>query len=234
MGLHGSRYLVDHLDDLGVARHQLAAMLNLDMIGSLRGDRLHVFSVGSSPAWPDHLEPAAGRRGLTLQLHDGGAASDHLPFVLAEVPALHFFTGVHRRYHRPADTPEHLNAAGAVRVIDLVEAVAVSLWTGASAPAFAHGDGVNMTPPRAFLGVQVDPIPGTEPGVRITGLVPEGPAIKAGLQPDDVITAVDGQATPTLRDLLDLLQERDPGDTVTLSIRRDDAVMQQEAVLGRR
>lgn len=60
-------------------------------------------------------------------------------------------------------------------------------------------------------------------GVLVAEAVQGGPAAKAGLQAEDVITALDGKAVTTLGELQDALSRHQPGDTVTLSIVRGGA-----------
>ncbi|TKJ20803.1 trypsin-like peptidase domain-containing protein [Blastococcus sp. CCUG 61487] len=84
----------------------------------------------------------------------------------------------------------------------------------------------------AFVGVEPAPItpqiaeqlglPNTD-GVIVRAVVPDGPAANAGIAPGDVITAVDGEPTASPEDLLAILRDREPGDTVTMSIRGADA-----------
>ena len=80
-------------------------------------------------------------------------------------------------------------------------------------------------------------------GVPIVQVVPNGPASRAGLQafrrardggvlPGDVVTAVDGQPVKDLDDVLTLLEARQPGDTVTLTIWRAGRTRQQRVELG--
>ena len=60
------------------------------------------------------------------------------------------------------------------------------------------------------------------------------PADEAGLQEGDLITALDGQAIGGDTSFLDLLLERAPGDTVTLTVERDGAEQEIEVVLAER
>jgi putative serine protease PepD len=45
----------------------------------------------------------------------------------------------------------------------------------------------------------------------------QGPAADAGLKPDDVIIGIDGTAVTSLNDLVVMLREHQPGDTVALT-----------------
>jgi putative serine protease PepD len=71
-----------------------------------------------------------------------------------------------------------------------------------------------------FLGVvstrSTDPA-----GARLTQIVPDSPAADAGLQSDDVITKVDGDAVTTPAQLAQRIRAKDAGDTVTVIYVRD-------------
>jgi S1-C subfamily serine protease len=60
------------------------------------------------------------------------------------------------------------------------------------------------------------------PGVGIATVTPGGPAAKAGLQPGDVITAVNGTATPDTETLAAVLAGLQPGQQVTVSVTKAD------------
>jgi S1-C subfamily serine protease len=77
-----------------------------------------------------------------------------------------------------------------------------------------HGHVVNSH--RGYLGVQIGDTNGA--GVLVQGVSAGGPAAKAGLVSGDVITSVNGQATPTIDDLISVLSELKPGQTVTLKV----------------
>lgn len=66
-----------------------------------------------------------------------------------------------------------------------------------------------------------------EPGSVIVGVVPDSPADEAGLEPGDIIVAVDGQEVNIEQTLADLIAERKPGDEVTLEIQRPGEASQQ-------
>jgi putative serine protease PepD len=69
---------------------------------------------------------------------------------------------------------------------------------------------------RAYLGVQIGDTSGS--GVYIQTITAGGPAAKAGLKPGDVITSVNGHATPTVDDLTSVVSEIKPGTAVRLEI----------------
>jgi S1-C subfamily serine protease len=78
---------------------------------------------------------------------------------------------------------------------------------------------------RAALGVQVSTVAGPDgqpAGVRIVQVAPGGAAAKAGLHPGDVVTAVNGTATPDTETLSTVLAGLHPGQTVPVQVTRTD------------
>ena len=78
---------------------------------------------------------------------------------------------------------------------------------------------------RAALGVRVQTVTGPDgqpAGAGIAAVSPGGPAAKAGLQPGDVITAVNGTATPDTETLAAVLAGLQPGQQASLSVTKAD------------
>jgi putative serine protease PepD len=73
---------------------------------------------------------------------------------------------------------------------------------------------------RAWLGVEVAAT--TSGGVLVTKVQPGGPATKAGLRAGELVTAVQGTATPDPGTLADVLAGLRPGQTVTVRVARPD------------
>jgi putative serine protease PepD len=63
-------------------------------------------------------------------------------------------------------------------------------------------------------------------------IVPGGPAETAGLQAGDVILALDGKAVDGSAELIVAIRSKSPGDTVTLTVRRDGSERTYEVTLG--
>jgi hypothetical protein len=102
------------------------AMLNLDMVGRLRNGSLIIAGQTTSSDWGPVLL-ASRPDGVTFAFDDGAIdRSDQWSFIsFLQVPALHFFTGLHADYHTPADDPPLLNYDGMTRVTRLALGV---LW----------------------------------------------------------------------------------------------------------
>jgi putative serine protease PepD len=63
-------------------------------------------------------------------------------------------------------------------------------------------------------------------------LVPGGPAEKAGLEPGDVIIALDGEPVAGSPELIVAIRSKRPGDSVTLTVRRDGSEQEIRVTLG--
>ncbi|HZQ64503.1 MAG TPA: PDZ domain-containing protein [Gaiellaceae bacterium] len=74
-----------------------------------------------------------------------------------------------------------------------------------------------------YLGYRVDVRP---IGVLITSVVPQSPAVAAGLQPTDVIVGVDGKTAKTPAALRRLISRHKPGESVRLTLRSDSGLRQ--------
>jgi S1-C subfamily serine protease len=69
-------------------------------------------------------------------------------------------------------------------------------------------------------------------GAYITSVVPGSPAAQAGLQPGDVITAIDGTEIQSDSALAQILSGDKPGDTVTLTVLRGSQTLTVKVTLG--
>lgn len=73
---------------------------------------------------------------------------------------------------------------------------------------------------------------GLDGGAWIEDVVPDGPAAQAGIEPGDVVTSVDGEATPTMSALIAALRMHSPGDVVELGVHRDGALRRVPVTLA--
>jgi putative serine protease PepD len=79
----------------------------------------------------------------------------------------------------------------------------------------------------AFFGLQTAPIPseaaaeaGVPEGLFVQAVTPGGPAAKAGLKANDVITSIDGKSATSNTQLQELTITKKPGDTVPIGYTR--------------
>lgn len=96
-------------------------------------------------------------------------------------------------------------------------------------------------PVRGFLGMameDLDPMTrkefgyGERAGVRVTALVPDSPAMKAGLRKDDIIIRYKGEKITSMRRLIALIQQSQVGDKVSMEIWREGAKHTLTATIG--
>ncbi len=74
----------------------------------------------------------------------------------------------------------------------------------------------------------------TKSGVIITGVLQNGPAAQAGIQPGDVITAVDGKAVSNVTELLGAVAGLKPGVAKPLTVLRKDSKTEIAVTPGKR
>ena len=244
-GLIGSRYFVGHLEQAGIDADHIVAMLNFDMVGRLRDDKLSVFGVKSGKGWEPMLERAAKAERLQLAMSGGGLGpSDHSNFYNVGVPVIHFFSGFHDDYHTPRDTADKINPRGIVRIANLAQRLIDDLAAepepalayvapdqgGARRGRMADARGADDGE-RAFLGIVPDY---RADGATVASVIDDAPADKAGLKPGDRLTHWDGKPVDDLRRLMAMLQNADPGDTAKLTLERDGEKIQLPVKLGER
>ena len=237
LGLLGSAHYTNHPI---IPLEKTVAMLNMDMIGRLREDKLSVSGVDTSPVWRTLLQELNREAGFDLALSGGGfGASDHSSFFAKKIPVLFFFTGVHREYHTPADKPETINAPGAARVARLVADVTehiaslperIALSEPTSQPRQQRGPERGI---RVYVGTVPDYSEETK-GMRLSGVREGSPAARAGLRAGDVIVRFGEVKVASIYDYMDALNRYKPGDTVTVVVLRDGKEVELKLTLEAR
>src|SRR5215831_18738101 len=89
------------------------AMLNMDMIGRVKDDKIYIGGVGTGSTFQSVLDTVQAQHnsGFKIEYSRGGySSSDHMSFVTKKVPALFFFSGLHSDYHKPSDIWEKINS----------------------------------------------------------------------------------------------------------------------------
>ncbi|MFL2547085.1 MAG: M28 family peptidase [Candidatus Rariloculaceae bacterium] len=236
-GLLGSSHLTREPPP-GTAPEGLVAMLNMDMVGRLRNNRVSVLGSESAEEWDEVIEPVCNALAMGCQLGgDGYGPSDQMPFYAAGVPVLHFFTGAHEDYHKPTDDTAFINAAGGVRIANLVADVALNLTTrdgltyrDAEAPA-PVGD---VRSYGASLGTIPDYTgsPDNRPGMLLSGVRSGGPADLAGLERGDRVVELAGREVRDIYDLMYVLRVVRPGEESTVVFERQGERIQRDVTFG--
>ncbi|HEX3580024.1 MAG TPA: M28 family peptidase, partial [Thermoanaerobaculia bacterium] len=224
VGLAGSSWFVGHSPLIP----RVVAMINLDMVGMMRDNRLIVFGSDSAPQWKEVVDNATAFAKINVTSSgDGYGPSDQTSFYAKQIPVLHFFTGAHDRYHTPEDVAESLNYAVMEHVVDFGTSVMMHLAAGRVTPQYARaasapameGDSRGYG---AYLGTVPDysAMGETTGGVLLADVRPGSPADKAGIRGKDRIVSIGGTRIENLYDMSYALQDHKPGDTVDIIVVR--------------
>lgn len=204
------------------------AMLNMDMIGRIKDDKVYIGGVGTGSTLKATVEQAGAKAGFKIEYSPGGySASDHTSFVAKKIPVLFFFSGLHSDYHKPSDTWEKINPDSAIRLLDVVEATGVQLANAEERPAFVvvaedkpaggAGGGGGYGP---YFG-SIPDFGQVENGVKFSDVRPQSPAAKAGLKAGDVLVQFGDKPIKNLYDFTDALRRSKVGDVVEVKVLRD-------------
>lgn len=261
-GLIGSeRYVRDPL----VPLTETVAMLNLDMVGRLRNEKLTVYGTGTATEFDPLVDKLGEKYAFTLSKKRGGMGpSDHASFYPRKIPVLHYFTGLHREYHRPEDDSPLLNIAGMQRISQLVTETVVTLATAEHRPSYLKvseneemeglaelmglgeeesetgniaqilGPGQNR-PKGGKPFLGIAPVPDSkQPGYEIFEVTTGTAAEKAGLRAGDVILKFGDTTIEKSADLSSLIAKARPFQKITVQFRRNETRLETEVTLGER
>ncbi len=239
LGLLGSDYFVkalSHRDDATdvdeSAHHEagsqsiypsISVYLNMDMVGRL-DKHLILQGVGSSSVWRSEIERRNAPVGLPITLQeDSYLPTDASSFYMRGVPILSAFTGAHREYHTPRDTPDTLNYDGAAQVARFMGLVAQGLAASESPPDYVQQSVKDKTTGgrlRAYLGTIPDYAEEVK-GVMLSGVSKGGPADKAGVTSRDVIVELAGKKIENIYDYTHAIEGLKIGQPVKMTVIRN-------------
>jgi hypothetical protein len=212
------------------------AMINLDMVGRLRENRATILGAASATEWPALLAEvcAEARIECTPSTTGGFGPSDQMPFYAAGVPVAHFFTGSHQDYHKPSDTADRINAAGAAQIGVAVAALATRVAGRAEALTMQRRTGPTPEGDARSFNASLGTIPDYsgppqgESGVLLAGVRSGGAAEKGGLRRGDLLVRLGPHAISSVEDLMYALNASKPGETVTAVFKREGKEMKLE------
>ncbi len=207
------------------------AMLNMDMIGRIKDNKVYIGGVGTGSTFKSILEQAqkGSKSNFKIEYSAGGySASDHTSFVADKIPVLFFFSGLHSDYHKPSDTWDKINAPSAAQLLDMISDVTLQLASAPEPPKF-----VTVVEDRPIGGISgggggYGPYFGSIPdfgevkdGVRFSDVRPGSPAAKAGLRAGDVLVQFGDKPIHNLYDFTDALRRSKVGQVVEVKVIRD-------------
>jgi hypothetical protein len=229
-GLRGSKYYLDHTKKYPA--NKIIGALNLDTVGRLFGNKLLVLNTSSAREWKFIFMGAGYVTGVNAEMVTQDLdASDQRSFIEKGIPAVQFFSGAHRDYHRPGDTADKIDAAGLVKVASFVREGILYLaereeplsFQGKAALPKGHPSMKKMG--HGVRSVTTGSMPDfgyNGKGVRLADVPKDSPAAKAGLQKGDVIIAMGKTKIKDLRDYASVLKQHKPGDILEVTYKRDD------------
>lgn len=220
LGLVGSaRYVKEPLYPLD----KTIAMINMDMVGRLKNEKLTIFGTGTSPVWLALVERLGKEHGFQLiPKKEGFGPSDHSSFYSRQIPVLHFFTGNHDDYHRPSDDWEKINVPGLQRVTDMIESLVLETAKNPERPKYVSVAGsatIAREGSRPYFG-SIPDFGSDLPGYSLAGVAPGSPAEKGGLKAADRIIQIGTQKIDNLDDFDLALRKFTPGDTADVTVIR--------------
>jgi aminopeptidase YwaD len=198
------------------------AMINMDMIGRMKEDKLTIYGVGTSPIWDGLIQELNSKFKFNLNLvKDGYGPSDHAQFYSKGLPVLHFFTGIHSDYHKPSDDYDKINYQGQRKILEFISDLVFKLDKVSEKPKFVKVE----TPQRQSRGFRVTL--GVVPdysedvqGMKVGDVRPGTPAEKAGIKPGDIIVKMGGKEIKNIYDYTYALGDYNPGDEVEVVVLR--------------
>jgi aminopeptidase YwaD len=222
------------------------AMINMDMVGRLRDQKLSIGGIGTASDWKDlinakntALVPSsaflANNKGekiddpprespvFALQLNeDGFGPSDHSSFYGKQIPVLFFFTGSHEDYHKPTDTADKINYEGEGRIISYISDIIKSVDQNPVKPSYTVAKSSSMG--RSTFNVSLGTVPnyaeGNNDGLLLDGVRDGSPAAKAGIKPGDKIVMLAGKDIRNISDYTYVLGELKAGEEYEIVVMR--------------
>ncbi|HMK23247.1 MAG TPA: M28 family peptidase [Terriglobales bacterium] len=236
LGLLGSAHWVQQPT---LPLDKAVAMLNMDMIGRIKEDKVYIGGVGTGSTLKADIEQADANSGFKVEYSQGGySASDHTSFVTKRIPVLFFFSGLHSDYHKPSDTWDKINATSAAELVDVVGKTALELVSAQDRPTFIA---VVEDKPLAGAGGGYGPYFGSIPdfgqvenGVKFSDVKPGSPAQKAGLKAGDILVQFGDKPIKNLYDFTDALRRSKVGDVVEVTVMRDGQPVKASVKLEQR
>jgi len=232
-GLLGSGYYVAHPVE---PNDSTIAMLNYDMVGRLRDDKLLALGSETATEFGPLLDSLNATYKFDLRASGGGwGGSDQASFYGAKIPVIHFFTDMHEQYHRVTDDAPLINDAGLARVATFGADLATELATRPDRLTYVSIDRPQQMASGSGASLGTIPDMTSSPGgVRLTGVREGGPAAEAGIQGGDIITRIGDHEVADLYAMTDALAAYKPGDVVDVVVRRGEETLTLTVTLGRR
>ncbi len=241
-------FSAEEMGDLGstfyvanpATREPTLAMINMDMIGRMKMNKLYVNGGDSATEWRDIVAPICAAQRVDCTIGGSGyGPSDQMPFYISGAPVLFLFTGSHSDYHTAGDDASKINAIGGARVATIAADVAFAVANIKAPLSYVKAPPEPMggdSPRRgASLGTipSYDEDPARPRGLVLSDVVPDGPAAKAGLKAGDRITQIDTHEVANASDLMFVLGMAKPGQDAKITYVRNGKTFTVTATYGK-
>lgn len=230
--------------------NKTVAMINLDMVGRLKDEKLIIGGVGTAIEWRSLIEQKnnislanapvhqynekgeyimVGRVNakpdtFSLQLNeDGFGPSDHSSFYGKQIPVLFFFTGTHVDYHKPSDTAGKINYEGLLKITNYVSEIVKAIDANSSKPTYAVAKSSGIPGGRTGFNVSLGTVPSyaeSTDGMTLDAVRDGSPAAKAGLKAGDKIIRLAGRDVRNVQDYTFVLGELKAGEEYEVVVMR--------------
>jgi hypothetical protein len=238
LGLLGSAY---YANNPLLANDKAVAMINMDMIGRIKDNKVFVGGSGTGSSLKTILDEVKGNYPLSLDLSEQGGfgSSDHTSFTAKQIPVLFFFSGLHGDYHRPSDTWDKIDHVSAATLLKMVAEISVKLAGAEERPQFVRTadprpQAMATASARMGGGVYFGSVPDMSDvpgGFRLSDVREGSPAAEAGLKGGDVIYEFGGKPVGNLTEFTYALRAHKPGVEVVVKWKRDGKEMEGKTVL---
>ena len=225
LGLIGSKYWANNPT---FPLKEVEYMINSDMVGRLRDNRLQLSGTGTAVEWDEILDTPI--HGLDIKKDPAGVGpSDQTSFYYKDLPVLHLFTGTHDDYHKPTDDADKINYKGMAKLASLIYTITARTAYYENVTFQKTTSSEQKTTPNfsVTLGVVPDYLFGG-PGLRIDGATEGRPGANAGLKAGDVIMKIGAIAIDDIYAYMTALGAFKKGDTTALVYVRDGKEVETE------
>lgn len=216
-GLWGSNFFVKNPT---IDIKSINYMINFDMVGRLRDNKLAINGTGTSSKWA--VLDEGNKKFELVKSESGFGPSDHTSFYLADIPSIHIFTGQHEDYHKPTDDADKINYRGCFEVAHYALNIIERLDKKGKLDFQKTKD--EASTPTAFkvtLGVMPDYMFSGK-GMRIDGVRQGKTADSAGIVKGDIVIKMGSLNIVNMESYMKALDAFEKGQTIKIDIIRND------------
>ncbi|MDH5257481.1 MAG: M20/M25/M40 family metallo-hydrolase, partial [Gammaproteobacteria bacterium] len=238
----GSKYYVKNAGKFPVSK--IMGVVNLDTVGRLGNNPLTIFSTHSASEWVHIFRGAGFVTGVNVKsVSKNIGASDDESFIDVNVPAVQFFSGVNEDFHEPGDTLNKIDGPGLLKVaavlketidyLSVREEPLTNQLTSISSVEELKSKSGAQSGRRVSLGTVPD-FAYQEVGVKVTDVVKDSAAERAGIVKNDVITRINATEINDLREFSQYLRKLKAGDKIKITLKRGESLIELEAIVTAR